>query len=172
MKAHLSRQCAAPADVVYDLLADLRTHLEWGGARQSSDFRLLSLDASSPIAVAGTRFRTTGSIPMSGRQWHDESTVTVASRPSTFEFVTDARAGAMTARYRHRYDIRPSLGGCRIEYTFTEEAVTKPMLRLGLPVMRSMTWRFAIPMFAGRGFRNLVAAAEARARSQVVARVS
>jgi len=31
--------------------------------------------------------------------------------------------------------------------------------RLGMPGVRTMTWRFAIPMFAGRGFRNLLAAA-------------
>jgi len=169
MKAHLSRECAAPSDVVYDLLADLRSHLEWGGEKQSADFRLLSMEAPSGPATVGARFRTAGSIPMSGRHWQDESTVTVASRPSAFEFVTEARAGDMTARYRHRYDIRPSVTGSRVDYTFTEESVARPMLRLGLPVMRNMTWRFAIPMFAGRGFRNLLAAAEAKTRVPAVA---
>ena len=75
----------------------------------------------------------------------------------------------MTARYRHRYDMAPVGGGCRVDYTFTQEAISHPLLRLGLPVIRSMTWRFAIPMFAGRGFRNLLAAAEARAKVAVVA---
>jgi hypothetical protein len=52
----LERTCAAPAPVVYDLLADLTSHLEWGGARQSSDFRLLSLVASDGPARAGSVF--------------------------------------------------------------------------------------------------------------------
>src|SRR6266849_4946499 len=41
----LSRFCKAKPEAVYDLLADLRTHTEWGGARQSREFRLISLDA-------------------------------------------------------------------------------------------------------------------------------
>lgn len=50
MKQHLptmrrSKSCAAPREVMYDMLADLRSHLRWGGAEQSDDFRLLSMDA-------------------------------------------------------------------------------------------------------------------------------
>jgi hypothetical protein len=128
---------------------------------QSSDFRLMSLDAPPGAAMKGTRFESTGAIPMSGVRWHDESVVTEATRASTFEFVTDARAGDTAARYRHRYEISPSGAGSRVTYTMTQESIERPMWRLGLPVVRTMSWRFAIPMFAGRGFRNLLAAAAA-----------
>ena len=165
----LSRECSAPPEAVYDLLADLRSHLDWAGARQSGDFRLLSMDAAPGPATAGTRFSTTGAIPMSPRRWHDESVVTVADRPRAYEFLTSATSGSMVASYRHRYDIVPAAAGCRVTYSMTQERIERPVLRLGLPVMRSMTWRFAIPMFAGRGFRNLLTAAESRASSKTPA---
>ena len=165
----LELTCAAPDSVVYDLLADLRSHIEWGGTRQSPDFRLLSLDAPEGAARIGSTFSSTGSIPMSSRRWHDSSTVTVADRPSRFEFRTEARAGegesATVATYTHRYDIERTRDGCRVTYTFTQEDIARPMLRLGLPVVRDVMWRFAIPMFAGRGFRNLLTLGESRARS-------
>lgn len=161
----LSRTCAAPPETVFDLLSDLRSHLEWGGARQSPDFRLLSMESTSAPASVGTRFRTTGAIPMSARRWHDESVVTLAERPGVFEFVTEAVAGAMSARYRHRYEIKPEAGGCVVSYSMVQERLENPVLRLGLPGIRTMMWRAGIPMFAGRGFRNLLAAAEAKAQA-------
>jgi hypothetical protein len=160
---------AAPPGAVYDLLAGLRSHLEWAGSRQASDFRLTSLDAPAGAATKGTRFTSTGSIPMSGLSWHDESVVTEAQRASVFEFLTEAHAGETVARYRHRYEITPSATGSRVTYTMTQEHIERPMWRLGLPGVRTMTWRFAIPMYAGRGFHNLLAAATAQARSSAVA---
>ena len=160
----LSKSCAAPPEVVYDLLADLRSHLRWAGAEQSADFRLLSMDAPTGPARQGTVFTTTGSIPMSGKHWEDRSTVTEAARPEAFEFVTEARAGSMAARYRHHYEIAATLGGSTVTYTMTQEAITNPSLRLGLPVVRQMMWTVGIPMFAGRGFRNLIADAQAEAK--------
>jgi hypothetical protein len=47
---------AAPPEVVYDLVADLRSHLDWSGERAASDtFKLLTLDASEGQATVGTR---------------------------------------------------------------------------------------------------------------------
>jgi hypothetical protein len=150
---------------VYDLLADLKSHIVWGGSEQNSDFRLLSLDAPDGVATAGTNFNTTGAIPMSGKRWEDSSTVTAAVRPAMFEFVTEARVGrgpqAMVARYRHRYEIAPIQSGSNVTYTMTQEQIANPILRLGLPVLREMMWAVGIPMFAGRGFRNLLKDAEA-----------
>ena len=167
--ARLSRTCAAPPAAVYDLLADLRSHVQWGGAEQSSDFRLLSLQAPDGPAEVGTHFSSTGTIPMSRKQWEDSSIVTVAVRPSTFEFVTEGRVGigssAMHARYVHRYEIAPTKGGSLVTYTMTQGQIANPFLRLSLPVIRQLTWRFAIPMMAGRGFRNLLVAAEAPSRA-------
>jgi hypothetical protein len=165
----LSKTCAAPREVVYDMLADLRSHLRWGGAEQSRDFRLLSMDAPDGPAIVGTVFATTGTIPMSVRRWEDRSTVTAAVRPSTFEFVTEGQVGrggnAMIARYRHRYDIASVQGGSTITYTMIQEQIANPFLRLAIPVIRQMMWSVGIPMFAGRGFRNLLADAEAAAKA-------
>jgi hypothetical protein len=161
--ARITSHTEAGPESVYDLLADLPSHLQWAGSGQSADFRLLALEAPVGPAVAGTIFTSTGTIPMSARRWSDRSTVTIADRPRTFEFTTDARAGegrAMTARYSHRYEIAAEGSGSRVTYTLTQLAVTDPMLRMALPGIRWMTWRVAIPMFAGRGFRSLLALAE------------
>lgn len=164
----LTKRSSARPDVVYDLIADLRTHLTWGGTQQRSDFRLLSLDAPAGAATAGTTFSSTGSIPMSVRKWEDHSTVTVAERGRAFEFVTHATVHrsrrSMEATYRHRYEIAAAPGGGSVvTYEFTELSSLNPFLRLGLPVVRTMTWRVGIPFLAGRGFRNLLAIAEKRA---------
>lgn len=161
----LSRTCAAPREAVYDLLADLRSHLRWAGSEQSGDFRLLSMDAPDGPARVGSVFATTGTIPMSATRWEDRSTITVADRPSTFEFATEAHAGrgsnAMQARYVHRYELARTSTGCTVTYTMTQERIAHPILRLALPVVRQMMWSVGIPMFAGRGLRNLIKDAEA-----------
>jgi hypothetical protein len=165
----LTRRSSASPAAVYDVVADLRTHLEWGGARQPADFRLLSLDAPAGPAGVGTAFTSSGSIPMSPRRWEDRSTVTVAERPHTFEFMTHAAVHGprrtMEATYRHRYEIAPAPGGSSVTYSFTQLEISNPVLRLGLPVVRMMTWAVAIPYFAGRGFRNLLATAEQGVRA-------
>ena len=165
----LTKHSSAAPEVVYDLIADLRTHMTWGGTQQRSDFRLLSLDAPSGPATVGTSFTSTGSIPMSVRKWEDRSTVTAAERPRAFEFVTHAivhrSTRSMEATYRHRYEIAAApVGGSVVTYEFTELSSLNPFLRLGLPVVRTMTWRVGIPFLAGRGFRNLLAIAEQSAR--------
>lgn len=161
--ARVSLPCGAAPEAVYDLLADLSTHLEWGGARQRRDFRLTSLDAPAGRATTGTAFTSTGTIPMSGRHWEDRSTVTAAEGPHVFEFITEARNGGargMRAGYRHRYEITPQGGGCRVAYTITELEVTRPMPRMAWPVIRELTWRIGIPLLCRRGVRNLVRQAE------------
>lgn len=163
---HLTRSCSAPPDVVYDILADLRTHMTWAGTEQTGDFRLVSLEAPEGPARVGTTFTSTGTIPVSSRRWEDRSTVTAAERPATFEFVTSATARGsgrpMQATYRHRYDIAAAPGGSNVGYTMTQLALSNSILRLGLPVVKEMSWRLAIPFMAGRGFRNLLALAEAQ----------
>ena len=160
----LTKRCSAPPEVVYDVVADLRTHLTWGGAQQRSDFRLLSLDAPAGLATVGTSFTSTGAIPVSLRKWEDRSTVTVAVRPLTFEFITHATVHRprlpMEATYRHRYDIAATPEGSLVGYTLTQLDILNPFLRLALPAVRTMTWRVGLPFMAGRGFRNLLALAE------------
>lgn len=169
MSMHLTRSCSAPPDVVYDFLADLATHVTWAGTQQTRDFRLLSLEAPAGPASLGTTFTSIGTIPMSSRRWQDRSQVTAAERPNTFEFVTTATArGAkrsMEATYRHRYEIAATPGGSKVTYTMTQLAISNPLLRLGMPVVKDMTWRFGIPFMAGRGFRNLLSIAEQSAHT-------
>jgi hypothetical protein len=174
MSMHLTRSCSAPPDVVYDFLADLGTHITWAGRQQTSDFRLLAIEAPPGPASVGTTFTSTGTIPMSSRRWHDRSHVTAAERPNTFEFVTTATARgpkrSMEATYRHRYEIAVTPGGSKVSYSMTQLKMSNPLLRLGLPVVKDLSWRFAIPFMAGRGFRNLLSIAEQRARSESLPR--
>jgi hypothetical protein len=170
--ARLTKQSSAPPEVVYDVVADLRSHLAWGGAEQRSVFRLLSLEAPAGPATVGTSFTSTGAIPMSLRRFSDQSTVTVAERPGIFEFVTHATVHrsrrSMDATYRHRYEIAGTPGGSQVSYTFTQLEASNQFLRLALPLVRTMTWRMGIPFLAGRGFRNLLATAERNANLGVV----
>jgi hypothetical protein len=166
----LSRHCSAPPEVVYDMVANLRTHLTWGGAEQKYDFRMLTLDAPAGPATVGASFTSTGAIPMSVREWSDRSVVTIAERPFTFEFVTHATMHrsrrSMEGTYRHRYEIAAAPGGSQVSYSFTELDRSHPLLRLGVPVVRAITWRVGIPFMAGRGFRNLLVMAEQSANPE------
>lgn len=163
---HLSRSCTAPAEVVYDLLAEVSSHLEWGGRKQRRVFRLLSIDGPAVPLAAGSTFTSTGNIPGSARRWRDESVVTKADRPHRVEFRTEARVARggrgqpMLATYLHRYDIQPDRERCQVDYTFTEIALEQPLLRMRLPIVRALIWRTGIPMMMGFGFGNLIKSAE------------
>jgi hypothetical protein len=118
---------AAPPEVVYDVIADLRNHLVWSGDRADSDgFKMLTLDAPEGPAPVGTTFASTGAATKD--TFHDRSVVTVASRPHRFVIETDARlerkrAPVWEAHFSHRYDITPEGVGSRITYTETIERV-------------------------------------------------
>jgi len=102
---------------------------------------------------------------MSSRRWEDRSTVTVAERPATFEFITEGRVDGrtpMTARWRNRYEIGPTEDGCRVMHSLALVQVTNPLLRLRLPVLRYLAFKVGIPLASSRGLRNLIAMAEAR----------
>ena len=112
----------APAEVVYDLLADLQSHLEWGGRRQREITRLLTLDSPLGPATVGVEFFSTGSDGKVAR-WSDRSVVTEATRPEVFEFVTEGRREGKPGSHpwlstaAHRYVIEPAADGCRVVYT-------------------------------------------------------
>jgi len=170
----ISRLSNASPEAVYDLLADLQSHLEWAGTRQTRDFHLVSLEAPPGPATVGTTFTSTGVIPMSRRSWSDRSTVTAAERPLKFEITTQAKAGerrAMTAVYRHRYEISSAACGSRVTYTLTQLAIANPMLRWAVPGIGRMTWLMT-PIYAGRGLRNLLTLAEERHPLTLAARSS
>lgn len=159
--------CAAPASVVYDLLADPASHLVWAGERQGSSSRLLTMDAPpAPIGV-GDEFSTTGADPMGG--FADRSVVTEATPPSAFEFVTEAtlttkKGAASVWTNVHRYEIEAVPSGCHIGYTLRVERITSLPGLLAIfnwPVLRSLAVR-ASAALPRKGLANLAAMAEER----------
>jgi hypothetical protein len=159
--------CRAPAEVVYDLLADLQSHLEWAGQRQRQSTRLLTLQAPPGAAGVGVEFLTTGA---DGKVavWSDRSVVTEATRPEVFEFVTEGRrqgkpgSSPWLSTAAHRYVIVPDAGGCRVTYT---EDLTRldgaPWIFRTTGPSRLAFWISAKLM--RRGFNGLLALAEERA---------
>jgi uncharacterized protein YndB with AHSA1/START domain len=156
--------CRAPAETVYDLLADLKRHLEWAGERQGETTRLLTMDCPPGPAVVGTEFRTTGADGKAA-VWHDRSVVTEATRPSAFEFVTEGiRHGkpgkaSMEATTVHRYEIVGTPDGCRVAYQgqVTRYAGFPAVVRW--PVVGSWLLGYAAK-YMRKGFDGLIALAE------------
>lgn len=156
----------ASAEAVYDLLADLQSHLDWAGRRQLETTRLLTLEAPPGPAGAGTEFFTTGSDGKVAR-WTDRSVVTEATRPEVFEFVTDGRRDGKPGSRPwlstavHRYQIASDSGGCRVSYT---EELTRlagaPRILLAPGISRILLRISA--KYMRRGFDGLLALAEER----------
>ena len=171
LRVHLEEASGAPADVVYNLLAEIGTHLEWAGTMQPKEtFRLLSIEAPEGPASVGTEFSSTGADPM-GR-FADSSVVTEASRPGVFEFVTEARISTKKGNVIewtniHRYEIAPRAQGCRISYMLRVVRISElpgEMAMFRIPGLRSLGLKIS-GSFARRGLRNLALLAEERRRS-------
>ncbi len=159
----------APAEVVYDLLADIRSHRVWAGEMQKSQsFRLLSVEAPEGPAKVGTEFRTTGADP-SGR-FTDSSVVTEATRPGVFEFVTEAHLETKKGKGAdwtnvHRYALTPEGPGCRVGYTVRILRISDlpgAMALFKVPGLRSIGLKVSATLLR-RGLRNLARLAESRA---------
>lgn len=154
----------APAEAVYDLLADLPSHLEWAGAKQLETTRLLTMDAPAAPATVGTEFVTTGSDGKVAR-FADRSVVTEAIRPSVFEFVTDShREGKPGSRpwhvtLVHRYQIDPEPAGCRVTYAEEITRMSGAPRAFALPGIRRLIYRISA-RYMRRGFDALIAMAE------------
>jgi len=161
--------CQAPAEVVYDLLADLDSHLDWAGQRQRESTRLLTVDAPAGPAGVGVEFRTTGSDGKAAT-WSDRSVITEATRPLVFEFVTEGRRRGKRGRpwlltATHRYVIVAEAGWCHVTYT---EDLTRldgaPAIMRAPALNRLVFWISA--KFMRRGFDGLIALAEQRSGIQ------
>lgn len=159
----------APAESVYDLLADVGSHLEWGGRMQRrKNYRLLSIDAPQGPASVGSEFRSTGADAMG--TFADSSVVTEASRPSLFEFVTEARLTTKKGKVIewtlvHRYRLSPLAEGCAIAYAIEVARISElvgPMALFNVPGLRAIAEKVS-GSFARRGLRNLARLAEERA---------
>jgi len=164
----------APPEAVYALLADLRSHLVWGGERQSEGFRLLTLEAPDGPATVGVEFASTGT---DGRHRinHDRSVVTEASPPAVFEFVTESRcvaedgSTALESTVVHRFEIRGSRGGgSEVTYTWHTVRLRPVWAIFRTPVVSWLVFRVLRRMLR-RGLRNLASMAEERAAAQVAA---
>jgi hypothetical protein len=167
----VERSTSASPGEVYDVLADLRTHVEWGGERQAKKTRLLTIDAPAGAATVGTEFETTGADPM-GR-FSDRSVVTQADRPGLFEFVTEAtlrtkRGDVAEWTNVHRYEVRADGDGSRIAYSLRIARISAlpGMLRvMNLPVLSGIAVK-ASTKIASRGVENLSRVAERRAAAR------
>ncbi|HEY7659156.1 MAG TPA: SRPBCC family protein [Actinomycetota bacterium] len=170
LTARLEESTSAPAEAVYDLLADVGSHLEWAGTRQpKKSYRLLSIEGPEGPAGVGTEFTSTGADAM-GR-FADSSVVTEASRPGLFEFVTEARLTTkrdvvVEWTLVHRYEIKPEGSGCRIVYDVRIVRLSPTPGALALftmPGLRSVLMRIGAS-YSRKGLRNLVRMAEERSR--------
>lgn len=159
----------APAEQVYDLLADIRSHAQWAGTMQPKrNFRLLTVDAPEGAASVGTEFRSTGADPMGC--FADSSIVTEATEPSVFEFVTEARLSTKKGKVVewtnvHRYEIAPRAVGCRISYAMRIVRISELPGALGMfkvAGLRSLGLKMSATA-ARRSLRNLGRLAEERA---------
>jgi hypothetical protein len=154
----------ASADAVYDVLADLGSHLEWAGARQLETTRLLTMDAPTGLATVGTEFVTTGSDGKVAR-FADRSVVTEALRPTVFEFVTESRReGKPGSRpwhvtMVHHYEIAPEPNGCRVSYTEEITRMSGAPRAFAVPGIRRLIYRISAH-YMRRGFDALLAMAE------------
>lgn len=164
----VAERCVVAPDDVWEVLADLRTHAVWGGERQGKNTRIVSIDAPEGLASVGVEFETIGADPM-GR-FHDRSVVTEATRPTVFEFVTEAtletkRGARVNWTLVHRYELTPEDGGCRIVYAVRIVRISElvGMLKvLGIPILNRLAMK-ASASVDRRGVRNLARFAEERA---------
>jgi hypothetical protein len=164
----------ASPEVVYDLLADVSSHLEWAGHRQYKMFRLLTIDAPPGPAEVGTVFDSVGVIPMNSAQWQNHNTVTKADRPSVFEITTESRIpwpkrASGEGTFVNRFDIAQDGGGSRVTFTSRQLRFRNPPWGLRYPLLRSVTARVAIPFWHRHGFRKLLRMAEERSRQPAAA---
>jgi uncharacterized protein YndB with AHSA1/START domain len=155
----------ASPDVVYEILGDPSTHLQWAGREAPrQDFRLLTLDAPKGLASVGTRFLSTGANSKDGSStFHDESIVTEATPPSLFAFVTESHLSrkhrkTWEVRFVHRYEVHPNGVGSRITYTASVYPVNYRPYWLH-PLMRPMTKKL-VNVFTTKHISNLSRMAE------------
>ena len=155
---------------VYDTLADLSTHMVWAGDETgNAKFRLLTMQQPGGVAVAGTRFSSTGIVQMG--TFHDETTVTESAPGARFWFRTDSvlerkRAASWTGSFEHRYTLDGNGDDTLIRYTcaiFTRSYVP---YWWKLP-MKPMT-KFMVQRTARHCLRSLAKLAAAQAAPALV----
>jgi uncharacterized protein YndB with AHSA1/START domain len=160
----VTRNGDADPERVYDTLADLGTHVEWGGRRQSRMARISTLDAPAGAATTGTRFTSVGGFP--GWRLHEQHVVTEVARPRVFSFETETnaqptrRGRPWTARFLHRYEIEPHGSGSRVTYRVVQDRIDDAPLRFR-GILAPVSYA-TVRVIAKRGLRNLFAVARSR----------
>jgi hypothetical protein len=158
---------AAPPRAVWDVLADVSTHLEWGGRRQTKHARLVAIDGPDRAIGVGDVWTSEG-VELGGR-WSDRSHVTEAEPGRLLVFETDGvlrppKGGPATSRWRHRYELQPTEdGGTRIRYTITCVRTDLPPALFRVPPVEPLLFLGA-KATSRRGVRNLASMAEERVR--------
>jgi hypothetical protein len=172
LTVRLEEASRAPAEAVYDLLADIGSHLEWGGRRQPrKSYRLLSVEGPDGRATIGTEFRSTGADAMG--EFADSSVVTEAATPGLFEFVTEARLSTRKGRVVewtnvHRYEIAAQPVGSLIIYTVRILRISElpgAMVVFKIPGLRALGLRIG-GSNSRKGLRSLARLAEERANAR------
>jgi hypothetical protein len=100
----------------------------------------------------------------------DTSVVTEATKPSVFEFVTEARLSTKKAKVVewtniHRYELTAQGRGCRISYTLRTVRISElpgALAMLRVPGLRSLALKMS-GSYARKGLRNLVELTEGHA---------
>lgn len=172
LTVRLEETSGAPTEAVFDLLSDIRSHLEWGGrAQPKKSYRLLSIDAPEGRAAVGTEFASTGADGMG--TFADSSVVTEATRPSLFEFVTEAKLSTKKGLIVewtnvHRYELEPRAEGCRIVYIVRILRISElpgPLVAFKIPGLRALGLRIG-GANSRKGLRNLARLAEKQAETR------
>ena len=164
----MTSRTTAPPEAVYDVLADVRGHLDWAGDRGHKKFRLTGIQADAAPVQKGAEWTSTGSAP--DGKFTDRSIVTDATRPSHLEFTTEAhvvfrKGGEGDWTVVNRYEIAPDGTGSRVTYTQTIARANEmgPMKMMLIPVvggvMKGMVKGLVKP-----AMRNLATLAEDRAK--------
>lgn len=165
LKARAEARCGAPPGVVYEVVADLKTHAVWGGAWQPWNRPSASFHAPEGRATVGTEFDSNGTDPK-GRFFY-RSVVTDMARPSAVEFVTEARLETKGGdrsdwTLTHRYELTPDGTGSGITYTVTVariSALAGMQVLLRIPFMSGLMMQ-GTARVARRNIRNLARMAE------------
>ena len=163
VRFHATATSSAAPERVYDVLADVTTHLRWAGEEAPrKTFRLLTLEGPKGVGTVGTEFRSTGA---NGKEiFHDRSTVIEAVAPTAFAFETVSRLDrkhrrAWEARFVHRYELIPRGGGTLIDYTIGVWPINYIPYWLR-PGMKQVT-RTMVKALTRRHLANLATVAEA-----------
>jgi len=154
---------SASPQALYDAIADVSSHLSWGGPGSASKGNaLISLDAPAGLATTGTTFTSTGK---AGKDtFHDRSTVVTATPGRRFTFTTEARLErqrkqAWLVTFTHDFQLSPAPGGSTLAYS----CAVRPTNYLPYwlhPAMKPMT-RLVMQRIIRRNIGTLARLAEA-----------